>query len=459
MTNRLKRFPASFRFVAVTFALIATASLATSAAADPPSAQQVQNAKDRVTQLAQEAHAAQRQLDAINLRANEVAAEYDRELGRLEKLNAELLHTQLTLAHARAQYDAIVAQLNDRARTVFMEGPASDLDFLLGASSFIRSDGPVGVRERRWRRTMPTWPTRSRTRRTCLSAKEQNLESLQAAQQAVVAKVREKQREIADLQRQATAKYNEIASKKAEAEKLAKKLSAQRQAWVNAHFSFSGSPHASVAMPSGMGGHAPGVPGRTAASVRRRVRRAALRGRLSPPRRRRHPGADGHADLRDVRRLRDARTRTGSAGLAVEVHGAPGYTYNAHLSAYSDHSTGTVHAGDVIGYVGDYGRRAGRSAARPLRVPPELVPVGMAGELLRVHGDRERAQPVPAVGGRLRLVRARRLPASPHDQPQPDQAHARREHDQHDRGARSSRRSLPAGGDRWTAPGSPATTT
>ena len=82
MTNRLKRFPASFRFVAVTFALIATASLATSAAADPPSAQQVQNAKDRVTQLAQEAHAAQRQLDAINIRANEVAVEYDRELGR-----------------------------------------------------------------------------------------------------------------------------------------------------------------------------------------------------------------------------------------------------------------------------------------------------------------------------------------------------------------------------------------
>ncbi|MGZ5301404.1 MAG: coiled-coil domain-containing protein, partial [Actinomycetota bacterium] len=136
MTNRLKRFPASFRFVAVTFALVATASLATSAAAGPPSAEQVQNAKDRVAQLVRDAHVAQRQLDAINIRANEVAAEYDRELGRLEKLNAELLHTQLTLAQARARYDAIVAQLNERARTMFMQGPASDLEFLLGASSF-----------------------------------------------------------------------------------------------------------------------------------------------------------------------------------------------------------------------------------------------------------------------------------------------------------------------------------
>ena len=39
----------------------------------------------------------------------------------------------------------------------------------------------------------------------------------------------------------------------------------------------------------------------------------------------------------------------GLGGLAVEVHGGPGYTYNAHLSEYSEHSTGSVQAGDVIG--------------------------------------------------------------------------------------------------------------
>ena len=99
MTKRQKRFPASFRFVAVTFALVATASLATTAAADPPSAQEVQDAKDQVAQLAREAHAAQIQLDAINLRANEVAAEYDRELGRLEKLNAALVQTHAPAMH------------------------------------------------------------------------------------------------------------------------------------------------------------------------------------------------------------------------------------------------------------------------------------------------------------------------------------------------------------------------
>ncbi len=374
MTNRLKRFPASFRFVAVTLALVATTSLATSAAADPPSAQQVQNAKDRVTQLAQEAHAAQRQLDAISVRANAVAAELDREQGRLEKLTAELLHTQLTLAQARAKYDAIVTQLNDRARTMFMEGPASDLEFLLGASSFsdltdrLEYVNVVASND-------ADLATQVQNTKNVLSAKEQNLESLQAAQRAVVASVRQKRQEVADLLRQATAKYDEIAAKKAEAEKLAKKLSAQRQAWVNAHFSFSGSPHASVAMPPGWAGTLQVCPvgqpraygdGFGAPRYAGGYHLHAGVDILAPMGTPIYATFDGYA----------TENPNGLGGLAVEVHGAPGYTYNAHLSAYSDHSTGTVHAGDVIGYVGDTGDAQGGPPHDHFEFHPNSFPSG-----------------------------------------------------------------------------------
>ena len=180
MTKRLKRFPALFRFVAVTFALVATASLATSAAADPPSAQEVEAAKDRVAQLAREVHAQQRQLDAISLRANELAVELDREQGRLERLTAELLRTQLSLAQARERYDAIVAQLNERARTLFMQGPGSDLEFLLGASSFsdltdrLEFVNVVATND-------ADLATDVQNTKNVLSAKEENLESLQDA--------------------------------------------------------------------------------------------------------------------------------------------------------------------------------------------------------------------------------------------------------------------------------------
>ena len=49
----------------------------------------------------------------------------------------------------------------------------------------------------------------------------------------------------------------------------------------------------------------------------------------------------------------------GLGGLAVKVHGAAGYVYNAHLSRYG--TLGTVDAGTVVGYVGTTGNAAGGS--------------------------------------------------------------------------------------------------
>ena len=353
MTNRLKRFPASLRFVAVTFALVATASLATTAAADPPSAQEVENAKDRVAQLAREAHAAQRQLDAISLRANQVAAELDREQGRLEKLTSELLQTQMSLSQARERYDAIVSLLNERARTLFMQGPGSELEFLLGASSFtdltdrLEYVNVVATND-------ADLATEVQNTKNVLSAKERNLESLQSAQQVVVGRIKEKRQEVTELLQQATVKFNEIAAKKAEAQELAKKLSKKRQAWLNAQFSGGGSPHSAVAMPSGWAGTLEVCPvgqpraygdGFGAPRYAGGYHLHAGVDILAPYGTPIYATFDGYA----------TQNPNSLGGLAVEVHGGPGYTYNAHLSAYSDHSTGPVQAGDVIGYVGSTG--------------------------------------------------------------------------------------------------------
>ena len=353
MTKRLKRFPASFRFVAVTFALVATASLATSAAADPPSAQEVQDAKDRVAQLAREVHAMQRQVDAITLRANELAVELDREQGRLERLNADLLHTQLSLAQARERYDAIVAQLNERARTLFMQGPGSDLEFLLGASSFTDLTDRL-----EYVKVVATndadLATEVQNTKNRLSEKAKDLEVLRAAQRAVVTKVRDKRQEVTDLLQQATVKYQEIASKKAEAEQLAKTLSKKRQQWLNSQFAYGGSTHASVAMPSGWAGTLEVCPvgqpraygdGFGAPRYAGGYHLHAGVDILAPYGTPIYATFDGYA----------SQTPNGLGGLAVIVRGAPGYTYNAHLSSYSEHSTGPVQAGDVIGYVGSTG--------------------------------------------------------------------------------------------------------
>ena len=357
MISRKKRFPISLRFLAATIALFATASLATSAVAGPPSAQQVQAANDRVSQLAREVHAAQRKLDAISVRANAVAAVYDRELGRLEKLNADLLVTQTTLAQARATYDSIVTQLNERAKAAFIQGPGSNFAFLLGATSMLDLSDRLEYMD-----VLATsdadLATQVQNTKNVLSAKEKNLATLQAAQRAVVTKVRAKQQEVQNLLGQAQSTFASIQAKKAEADHLAKQLSAKRQAWLRSQFTYGGGTHASIAMPAGWAGTLQVCPvgqpraygdGFGAPRYAGGYHLHAGVDILAPIGTPIYATFDGYA----------TENPNGLGGLAVEVHGAPGYTYNAHLSAYSDHSNGQVHAGDVIGYVGDSGDAQG----------------------------------------------------------------------------------------------------
>jgi murein DD-endopeptidase MepM/ murein hydrolase activator NlpD len=60
-------------------------------------------------------------------------------------------------------------------------------------------------------------------------------------------------------------------------------------------------------------------------------------------------------------------------GNAVYVYGRYGYVYNAHLSAYTDLSNGPVHAGDIIGLVGDTGDAKG-TPHNHFEFHPDVIP-------------------------------------------------------------------------------------
>ena len=185
-----------------------------------------------------------------------------------------------------------------------MEGPASDLEFLLGASSFsdltdrLEYVNVVASND-------ADLANEVQNTKNVLSAKEQNLETLAGR---AAGGGREGPGEAAGDRGPPAPGHGEVQRDRVEE-------GGGREAGQEALGAAAGVGQRALLVQRlaarvrrdavGMGGDAPGVPGRAAARVRRRLRRAALRGRLSPPRRRRHPGADGHADLRDVRRLRD----------------------------------------------------------------------------------------------------------------------------------------------------------
>lgn len=347
-----ERFPISFRFGAVTIALIAVAGLALRHASAVPSAEEVRRAEARVVELHDQVRAAFRRLDDVSARADALAIVLDRETARYELITSKLLATQRDLDRARERYDGIVARLNERARQAFIDGPGTGLEFLLGATSFTdlsdRLEFMAVVA-----RADADLATDVQNTRNDLSARQDDLEELRAGQRAVVERLDARNDELTEALAEARRLYDDIAAKKAEAERVAKKLSKRRQRWVRSRFT-GGSPHASVAMPPGWKGMLEVCPVDGPRAFGDGFGAPRYAGGYHP-----HAGVDILAPYgTPIRATFDGAARASQntlGGLTVYVYGASGYTYNAHMSAYSENSNGPVRAGDIIGYVGSTG--------------------------------------------------------------------------------------------------------
>ncbi|MGZ4109802.1 MAG: murein hydrolase activator EnvC family protein [Actinomycetota bacterium] len=376
MTQRPKRFPRSLRFGAVFLALVATASLALPAVANPPSAQQVQNAKDHVAALARAVKQKEATYADIAQKANAVADQLAAEQGKLEQLNASLLHTQLDLAKARAKYDATVTQLNDRARQAFMQGPGSNFEFLLGATSLLDLSDRIEYVNVVAQSDVDL-ATQVQNTKNDLSTKEANLRKLTTAQQAVVADVRAKNAKVEGWLSRMAQIVSQIRNEKASAEAYASKLSKAYQAYIATQFASGtyGGGHQGVALPSGYSSPFQVCPVDQPRAYGDGFGAPRYAGGYHL-----HMGVDIMAPMgTPIRATFDGYTTedpNGLGGNAVEVHGASGWTYNAHLSAYSAQSTGTVHAGDIIGYVGNTGDAAGGPTHDHFEYHPNSIPAG-----------------------------------------------------------------------------------
>ncbi|MEP7060133.1 MAG: peptidoglycan DD-metalloendopeptidase family protein [Actinomycetota bacterium] len=359
-----KRSRTRFRALAAGLALVAAFS---SAAVAAPSAQQVQNAKNRLDQLNNQISAAYRHLHDVQAKANEVANELYVAQNELDRATAKYLTTKDQLDAATEKFDAISAQLDERTRSAFIEGSGSNLEFILGSTSFADLSDRVEYMSALARNDadLAAQVESLRIELASAAAAEQKLRDQKLA---AVADVQEKNAQVQGNLQEQQGIVSEINREKAQAAKIYKSLKKRYQQSI-----VPPAPPPSGPPPPGYNGvfqHCPVGDPKAQTDSFGAPRYAGgfhlhMGNDIMAP-----SGVPIYAPFNGVAR-QDPNTL---GGLAVIVTGSAGWVYNAHLSAYSSNSSGSVQAGDVIGYVGNSGDAVGGPTHDHFEFHPSVMP-------------------------------------------------------------------------------------
>jgi murein DD-endopeptidase MepM/ murein hydrolase activator NlpD len=358
MTRAHRPFPRAFRVLASACALFAMAWFVPSAAADPPSQQQIDDAKSRADQVLSEIKDAQAELGQIQERLNAQAVVVEQQAQLLDQVTAKLVDVQRRIDDARDRYDSIVKRLNERAAQAFIQGPGSNFDFLLGATSLsdlsdrmefvdvvAQSDADLAQQVQNLRNE--------------LTADESQLQDLQIQRQKQLQQSETIRDQIsADLDQQQQ-KLSELAAKQDELARIARQLTKKREEALRrqAQQAILGG-HASVPLPAQYTDIFKTCPVAQPRFYGDGFGAPRFTGGFHL-----HAGVDILANYgTEIYAPFDGTAKesyNSLGGNAVYVYGAEGYVYNAHVDHYSGSSNGPVHAGDVVGYVGDTGDAIG----------------------------------------------------------------------------------------------------
>ncbi len=167
-------------------------------------------------------------------------------------------------------------RLNARAHEAYIEGPGSDLEFILGATSLTDLSDRVTFLDA-VQQSDADLANEVQNIRNQLDATIAKQEVLQAKAAAAVDELDAKKAQLQANFDEQQAILASIEEEKAQAQSFYAKTKKQYQAWVKAQLR----PHVRHR-------HLQGVPGRSAARLRRRLRRPSERRRIPPARGRRH---------------------------------------------------------------------------------------------------------------------------------------------------------------------------
>jgi murein DD-endopeptidase MepM/ murein hydrolase activator NlpD len=363
-----RTFPVGPRVLALLVAIAALLICVPGAGAETgPSTSDVQRAQQQY----QSALASLQQYEAeIATKQQELAqavALLDRLQSELAETQRQIVETQARIEDAKTRYERIRARLSDRTAQAFMSGGNSDLELVLGATSLDNlSDrleflGAIAGADADLAQQVSNV-------RAALEWDEQTLEQLEADQQKKVDEQEQARDQIVQTLQAINDLRNQAAATSEQALANLQRVRKQHQDWMQqlrqqaqqASSVVTTSPsHAPVPLPDGF---------KNPLKVCPVDQPRAFGDGFGAPR------YTGHFHLHagvDILANYGTKIYAPFDGIAEKSYNTLGgnseyvrapdgsYVYNAHLQSYSEHSSGPVKAGDVIGYVGDTGDATG----------------------------------------------------------------------------------------------------
>jgi peptidoglycan hydrolase CwlO-like protein len=325
--------------LAAAFALVT--ALAGVALAEPSTKDKLEAAEAEFKQIMARIDDQQEVLDRLSAEAAVLAQQFQEAESRWEQITDELRQTRSELEAARTRYAELRDQLDQRAREAYMDGPGTELEFLLGASSLSDLSDRVEFVD-----------ALSQTDAD-LANDVENLRNDLAAQEEAQQKLQEKAaKALTEVQAQQSA----LDAKFAEQQQILDQMSADRARAAELVQDLKKQYRKELAARSGVQYYANEVFKVCPVDQPRAVYDGFGAPRYAGGY---HPHAGNAIPPPQGTPIRatfagEARISTNTlGGNAVYVYGDLGYTYNAHLMQPG--IPGSVEPGDVIGYVGETG--------------------------------------------------------------------------------------------------------
>lgn len=315
--------------------------------------EELDRARAKVKRIERELRSAQGRLDAVRLAVESLTRQVAQALAQKSAIEDHIKDTRRAVKASGRRIGELQGRLNERARDVYIRGPLELVEVVLEAESLVDVSDRVAFIDA-LSRSDSNLAVGIDVERQQLRRYVDELAQVRKDQVALLKLLRGKGAELEEKLAASLAIQKEIAGKLAEAKEAVETLEKKRQQELLA------------SIVAGQGRPPPDL-GEPGPFYRCPVDqpRAYINDFGFPRVGHTHQGNDIFAPHgTPIRAPFDGNAVEGSnglGGLSVHVYASNGtsdYVYNAHLSQYAGVS-GSVTAGDLIGYVGDTGNAAG----------------------------------------------------------------------------------------------------